>query len=174
MYDKIPWIPLLFLVQGDIIKIKNGHLSNLLKKTRLGSHHSEKMEFLRQIQRKKPIYAIGSFNQHSQAKATLTRPLKGLVRSPPWGDITVDPKGVAKLLDELHVLFFLLQNSKTALPGEMIKFWSCQYYKKEKNPGTPMFLKCCKLKIYWCYLYILVIRAVIWLKGGPCRESMHE
>ena len=51
---------------------KNGHLSNLLKKTRLGSHHSEKMEFLRQIQRKKPIYAIGSFNQPSQAKATLT------------------------------------------------------------------------------------------------------
>ena len=68
-----------------MIKIKNGHLSNLLKETRLGSHHSEKMEFLRQIQRKKPIYAIGSFNQPSQAKATLTRPLKGLVHSPPWG-----------------------------------------------------------------------------------------
>ena len=37
-----------------------------------------------------------------------------------------------------------------------------------------MFLKCCKLKIYWCYLYVFVIQAVIWLKGGPCRESMHE
>ena len=56
-----------------------------LKKTRLGSHHSEKTEFLRQIQTKKPIYAKGSFNQPSHAKATLTRPLKGLVRSPPWG-----------------------------------------------------------------------------------------
>ena len=40
--------------------------------------------FLRQIQRKKPIYVIGSFNQPSHAKATLTRPLKGLVRSPQW------------------------------------------------------------------------------------------
>ena len=60
-----------------------------------------------------------SFNQPSQAKATLARPLKGLVRSP-MGDITVDPKGVVMLLDELHVLFFL-QNSKTALPGVMIK-----------------------------------------------------
>ena len=56
-----------------------------LKKTHLGSHHSEKTEFLRQIQRKRPIYVIGSFNQPSHAKATLTRPLKGLVRSPPWG-----------------------------------------------------------------------------------------
>ena len=83
---------------------KNGHLSNLLKKTRLGSHHSEKMEFLRQIQRKKPIYAIGSFNQFSQAKATLTRP--GASPFSPMGDITVYPKGVAKLLDELHVFFF--------------------------------------------------------------------
>ena len=67
-------------------KIKSfGHLSNLLKKTRVGSHHSEKTEFLRQIQRKKPIYVTGSFNQPSHVKATLTRPLKGLVRSPPWG-----------------------------------------------------------------------------------------
>ena len=66
-------------------KIKKfGHLSNLLK-TRLGSHYSEKTEFLRQIQRKKPIYVIGSFNQPSHAKANLTRPLKGLVHSPPWG-----------------------------------------------------------------------------------------
>ena len=66
------------------IKKSFGHSSNLLKK-RLGSHHSEKMEFLRQIQRKKPIYAIGSFNQPSHVKATLTSPLKGLVHSPPWG-----------------------------------------------------------------------------------------
>ena len=39
----------------------------------------------RQIQRKKPIYVTGSFNQPSHVRATLTRPLKGLVRSPPWG-----------------------------------------------------------------------------------------
>ena len=67
------------------IKKSFGHLSNLLKKTHLGSHHTEKTEFLRQIQRKRPIYVIGSFNQPSHAKATLTHPLKGLVRSPPWG-----------------------------------------------------------------------------------------
>ena len=67
-------------------KLKSfGHLSNLLKKTRLGSMRSEKMEFLRQIQKKKPIYAIGSFNQPSHGKATLTRSLKGLIHSPPWG-----------------------------------------------------------------------------------------
>ena len=106
-------------------KDKNGHLSNLLKKTRLGSHHSEKTDTKEKANICYHGYvpdAIGSFNQPSQAKATLTRPLKGLVRSLPMGDITVDPKGVAKLLDELHVLlFFFLQNSKTALPGVMIK-----------------------------------------------------
>ena len=74
-----------------------------LKKTHLGSHHSEKMEFLRH-KRKKPICAIGSFNQPSQAKAT-DPPSKGASPFSPMGEITVDPKGVAKLLDELHVLF---------------------------------------------------------------------
>ena len=50
-----------------------------------------------------PIYALGSSNQPSHAKATLTRPRKGLVHSPPMGDITVDSKGVARLLDGLNV-----------------------------------------------------------------------
>ena len=44
-----------------------------------------------------------SSNQTSHAKATLTHPLKGLVCSPPFGVRTVDPKGVAKLLDGLNV-----------------------------------------------------------------------
>ena len=56
-----------------------------LKKTSLGSHQSEKTEFLRQILRKKPIYIISSSNQPSHVKATLTRPLKGQVRSPQRG-----------------------------------------------------------------------------------------
>ena len=47
-------------------------------------------------------------------------PSKGASPFSPMGDITVDPKGVAKLFDELHVLFFI-QNSKSALPGVMIK-----------------------------------------------------
>ena len=34
-----------------------------LKKTGLGSHHSEKMEFLGQIQKKKPKFVIGNSNQ---------------------------------------------------------------------------------------------------------------
>ena len=62
-----------------------GHLSNHLKKTRMGSHHSEKTEFLRQILRKKPTFVIGNSNQPPHVKTTLTRPRKGLVRSSPWG-----------------------------------------------------------------------------------------
>ena len=61
-----------------------GHLSNHLKKTHLGSHHSEKTEFLRQILRKKPTFVIGNSNQPSHVKTSLTRPREGLVRSPPW------------------------------------------------------------------------------------------
>ena len=61
-----------------------GHLSNLLKKTRLGLHYSEETEFLRLMQRKKQTFKCDS-NQPSHAKATLTLPQKGLVRSPPWG-----------------------------------------------------------------------------------------
>ena len=56
-----------------------------LKKTRMGSHHSEKTEFLRQILRKKPTFVIANSNQPSHVKTTLTRPRKGLVSSPPWG-----------------------------------------------------------------------------------------
>ena len=47
------------------------------KKTCLGSHHSKKTEFLRQLQRKKPTFVIGNSNQPSNVKATLTRPRKG-------------------------------------------------------------------------------------------------
>ena len=35
--------------------------------------------------KEKPTFVISNSNQPSQAKATLTRPQKGLVRSPPWG-----------------------------------------------------------------------------------------
>ena len=65
----------------------------------LGSHHSEKTEFLRQILRKKPTFVIGNSNQPSHVKTTLK------VASPfsSMGDILVDPKGVAKLLDALIV-----------------------------------------------------------------------
>ena len=64
-----------------------GHLSNQFKKkTRLGSHHSEKkMEFLGQIQRKKPLFIIGKSNQPSNVKTVLTSPRNKLVCSPPCG-----------------------------------------------------------------------------------------
>ena len=91
-------------------------VESLKKDARLGSQHSEKMEFLRQIQRKKPI-----FQSAFTGEGDSDPPSKGASPFSPMGDITVDPKWVAKLLDELHVLFFLLQNSKTALPGVMIK-----------------------------------------------------
>ena len=70
------------------IKKSFGHLviCHFFKKRRVWDHITQKKtEFLRQIQRKKPIYAKGSSNQPSHAKATLTRPRKGLVRSPPLG-----------------------------------------------------------------------------------------
>ena len=60
-----------------------GHLSNHLNKTRLRSHHSDKTEFLGQIQKKKPTFVIGDSNQPSRVKTTLTGSRKGLVRLSP-------------------------------------------------------------------------------------------
>ena len=64
-----------------LLKLKRlesfGHLSNLLKKIHLGSHHSEKKEFLGQMQRKKPTFVIGNSNQPSHMKTTQTRLSKG-------------------------------------------------------------------------------------------------
>ena len=79
-----------------------GHLSNHLKKTRMGSHHSEKTEFLRQILRKKPTFVMGNTDQPSHVKMT-DPPSKGASPFSSMGNITVDPKGVAKLLDRLNV-----------------------------------------------------------------------
>ena len=77
-----------------------GHLSNQLNKTRMGSHHSEKKEFLRQILRKKPTFVIGNSNQPSHDSDS---PSKGASPFSSMGDITVDLKGVAKLFDGLNV-----------------------------------------------------------------------
>ena len=66
------------------------------------SDHSEKMEFLRQSLRKEPTILIGNSNQPSHIKTTLTRTRKDCPFSS-MGDITVYPKGVAKLLDGLNV-----------------------------------------------------------------------
>ena len=68
----------------------------------MGSHHSEKTEFLGQILRNKPTFVIGNSNQPSHVKTT-DPPSKGASLFSSMGDITVDPKGVAKLLDGLNV-----------------------------------------------------------------------
>ena len=69
-----------------------------LKNTCLGSHHSEKTEFLRQILRKKPTFVIGHLREDSSDP-----PSKGASPFSSMGGITVDPKCVAKLLDGLNV-----------------------------------------------------------------------
>ena len=74
------------------------YLSNLFKKTRLRSHHSEKTEFLRQILREKPTFVIGNLREDDSDP-----PSKGVSPFSYIGDITADPKGVAKLLDGLNV-----------------------------------------------------------------------
>ena len=56
-----------------------------LKKVAFGITSLGENGFLREIQRKKPIYARGSSNQPSHAKATLTRPQKGASPFPPCG-----------------------------------------------------------------------------------------
>ena len=64
---------------------------------RLGSHHSEKTEFLGQMQRKKQFQS--AFAHEGDAE-----PLsKGACQFSSMGDTTIDPKGVAKLLDVLNV-----------------------------------------------------------------------
>ena len=40
----------------------------------------------------------------------------------------------------------------------------CLFLYRGHNPENRMYLKCCKLKIYWCYLCFFVIQVVIWLK----------
>ena len=70
-------------------------------------------EFLRQILRKKPTFVIGNssdlYIDHWQFQSAFTReddsdpPSKGASPFSSMGDITVDPKGVAKLLDGLNV-----------------------------------------------------------------------
>ena len=64
------------------------------------------MEFLRQILRKKPTFGIVTNRQFQSAftREDHSDPLwKGASPFSSMGDITVDPKGVAKLLDGLNV-----------------------------------------------------------------------
>ena len=53
------------------------------------------------MQRKKPTFVIGNSNQPSIANSD--PPSKGASLFSSMGDITVDPKGVAKLFDGLNI-----------------------------------------------------------------------
>ena len=77
------------------------------------------MEVLGQIQREKAKICNRQFQSALTREGDSDPPSKGACL---W-DIPVDPKGAAKLLDGLlvNVLGFFLQNTKTALPGVMIK-----------------------------------------------------
>ena len=56
-----------------------------LKKDVCGIASLRENGILKTDTKEKAKYVTGSFNQPSHVKATLTRPPKGLVRSPPWG-----------------------------------------------------------------------------------------
>ena len=77
-----------------------------LKKYAFGITSLRENGILKQTLKKKLIFATGNSNLPSGVRQILTRPQKGLVHSPPCGEITVewvDPKGVSKLLDGLNV-----------------------------------------------------------------------
>ena len=80
-----------------------GHLSSPSRKTRLGSLHAEKMEFLKLTLLIRQTIIISSFSQFSRANQILKSLQKSLALSNPMGEITVDPKGVFKLLIGLNI-----------------------------------------------------------------------
>ena len=49
------------------------------------------------------ISAIDNLSQLSHANLILKSPQKALAHLPPMGEITVDPKGVLKLLNNLNI-----------------------------------------------------------------------
>ena len=106
MYDKIPWTPLLILVQGDIIKIKKWSFVESLKKDAFGIASLRENGILKTDTKEKANICYRQFQSAFTCEGDSDPPSKGASPFSPMGDITVDPKGVAKLLDELHVLFF--------------------------------------------------------------------
>ena len=80
-----------------------GHLSNHLKKTRMGSHHSEKTEILKTDSKEKANICNRQFQSAFTREDHSDPPSKGASPFSFMGDITVDPKGMAKLLGGLNV-----------------------------------------------------------------------
>ena len=106
MYDKILKTPLLILVQGDIIKIKKKwSLVESLKKDAFGIALREN-GILKTDTKEKANICKRQFESVFTGEGDSDPPSKGASPFSPMGYITVDPKGIAKLLDELYVLFF--------------------------------------------------------------------
>ena len=70
-----------------------GHLSSPSRKTRLGSIHSEKMEFRKLTPSIRLISAIDNLSQVSLANRILKSPQKALAHSPPWVKSQLTLKG---------------------------------------------------------------------------------
>ena len=84
------------------IKMFWSFIKSLLK-TRLESHLSEKTEFLRQILRKKANICNRQFQSAFKREDDSDPSSEGASPFSSMRDITLDPKGVAKLLDGLNV-----------------------------------------------------------------------
>ena len=106
MYDKIPWTSLLILVQGDIIKIQKWSFVESLKEDAFGIASLRENGILKTDTKEKANICYRQFNSAFTGEGDADPPSKGASPFSPMGDITADPKGVAKLFDELHVLFF--------------------------------------------------------------------
>ena len=111
---------MLILVQGDIIKIKKWSFVESLKKDAFGIASLRENGILKTYTKEKANICYRQFQSAFTGEGHSDPPSKGASPFSPMGDITVDPKGVAKLLDATCFVFFL-QNPKTAHPGVMIK-----------------------------------------------------
>ena len=80
-----------------------------LKKDAFGIASLRENGILKTDTKEKANVCYRQFQSAFTRKGDSYPPSKGASPFPPMGDITVDPKGVAKLLDELHVLFFFFK-----------------------------------------------------------------
>ena len=117
-----PWTSLLILVQGDIIKIKKWSFVESLKKDSFGIASLRENGILKTDTKEKANIGYRQFQPAFTGEGDSDPPSKGASPFSHMADITVDPKGVAKLLDELSLhVFFFFKIPKNALPGVMIK-----------------------------------------------------
>ena len=104
---KSPWTPLFILVKEDKIKIKKiWSFVKSLKKDAFGIASLRENGILKTDTKEKVNICNRQFQSAFTREGDSDPPSKGVSPFSHIGDITVDPKGVAKLLDRLNVLFF--------------------------------------------------------------------